>query len=165
MANIDEINALKARRMRNQVEAVQRVTEDVVDTLRAGAQKHPNHGSSHAGSGAEQLQHFLGTRPPLHGSDHADGRPSERQRTRGDRGSCTQPARGGPSCGTALVRGLQDVSREVAERSQQRLQRNFDGLQALARCRLMSDFVEVQSSLLRDNMDRLSAGAVGVSPS
>ena len=56
--------------------------------------------------------------------------------------------------GTALVRGLQDVSREMVERSQQRVQRNFDGLQALARCRSMSDFVEAQSSLLRDNLEQ-----------
>jgi phasin family protein len=42
----------------------------------------------------------------------------------------------------------------MAERSQQRLQRNVDGLQALARCRSMSDFVEVQSSLLRDNLEQ-----------
>ena len=56
--------------------------------------------------------------------------------------------------GTVLVRGLQDVSREVADRSQQRLQRNLDGLQALARCRSMTDFVEVQSSLLRDNLEQ-----------
>src|ERR671917_75977 len=54
----------------------------------------------------------------------------------------------------ALTRGLQDVSREVVERSQKRLQRNLDGLQALARCRSMTDFVEVQSSLLRDNLEQ-----------
>ena len=35
-----------------------------------------------------------------------------------------------------------------------RLQRNLDGLQALARCRSMSDIVEVQSSLLRDNLEQ-----------
>jgi hypothetical protein len=56
--------------------------------------------------------------------------------------------------GTALARGLQEVSREVVDRSQKRLQRNLDGLQALARCRSMTDFVEVQSSLLRDNLEQ-----------
>ena len=56
--------------------------------------------------------------------------------------------------GTALARGLQEVSREVVTRSQQRLQRNLDGLQALARCRSMTDFVEVQTSLLRDNLEQ-----------
>jgi hypothetical protein len=56
--------------------------------------------------------------------------------------------------GTAVARGLQDVSLEVFERSQQRLQRNLDGLQALARCRTMTDLVEVQRSLLRDNLEQ-----------
>ena len=46
------------------------------------------------------------------------------------------------------------MSREVVERSQKRLQRNLDGWQALARCRSMTDFVEVQSSLLRDNLEQ-----------
>jgi hypothetical protein len=55
---------------------------------------------------------------------------------------------------TTFVRGLQDVSDELVDRSQRRLQRNLDGLQALARCRSMADFVEVQSALLRDNLEQ-----------
>ena len=42
----------------------------------------------------------------------------------------------------------------MVDRSQKRLQRNLDGLQALARCRSMTDIVEVQSSLLRDNLEQ-----------
>src|SRR5918995_4894918 len=38
MANIDEVKRAEARRSREQGEAVQRVTEDVADTLRAGAE-------------------------------------------------------------------------------------------------------------------------------
>jgi phasin family protein len=49
---------------------------------------------------------------------------------------------------------LQDVSREIADRSQKRLQRNLDGLQALARCRSMTDLIEAQTSLLRDNLEQ-----------
>jgi hypothetical protein len=56
--------------------------------------------------------------------------------------------------GNALARGLQDVSREVIDRSQKRLQRNLDGLQALAQCRSVTDVVEVHSSLLRDNLEQ-----------
>ena len=60
-----------------------------------------------------------------------------------------------PSSAKSLrPRGLQEVSREVVSRSQQRLQRNLDGLQALARCRSITDLVEVQSSLLRDNLEQ-----------
>ena len=56
--------------------------------------------------------------------------------------------------GTVLVHGLQAVSREVADLSQKRLQRNLDGLQALARCRSMTDVVEVHSSLWPDNLEQ-----------
>ena len=42
----------------------------------------------------------------------------------------------------------------MADLSQKRLQRNLDGLQALARCRSVTDVVEVQSSLLRDNLEQ-----------
>src|SRR5215207_1659410 len=38
MANVDETKRADARRTRDQVEAVQRVTEDVADTLRAGVE-------------------------------------------------------------------------------------------------------------------------------
>jgi hypothetical protein len=55
---------------------------------------------------------------------------------------------------TTLLRGLQDVSDELVDRSQRRLRRNLDGLQALARCRSMADFVEVQTALLRDNLEQ-----------
>jgi len=54
---------------------------------------------------------------------------------------------------------LQDISREVFERGQQRLQRNLDGMQALARCRSMTDFVETQSTLLRDNLEQTVDGS------
>jgi len=52
------------------------------------------------------------------------------------------------------MRGLQDVSREWFELSQKRLQTNLEGLNALARCRSMNDLVEVQSSLIRDNLEQ-----------
>ena len=42
----------------------------------------------------------------------------------------------------------------MVDRSQKRLQRNLDGLQSLARCRSMTDLAEVQSSLLRDNLEQ-----------
>ena len=42
----------------------------------------------------------------------------------------------------------------MVDRSQKRLQRNLDGLQALARCRSMTDLAETQSSLMRDNLEQ-----------
>ena len=52
------------------------------------------------------------------------------------------------------MRGVQDVSREAFELSQKRLQTNLDGLSQLARCRSLSDFIAVQSSLLRENLEQ-----------
>ena len=42
----------------------------------------------------------------------------------------------------------------MVDRSQKRLQRNLDGLQVLARCRSMTDFIEAQTTLLRDNLEQ-----------
>ena len=70
MANIDEIKRAEARRAREQGEAVQRVTEDVADTLRR-SRKRPDHGSGHAGGGLQQLQRLLGAGPPLDRTDFA----------------------------------------------------------------------------------------------
>jgi hypothetical protein len=56
--------------------------------------------------------------------------------------------------GTALARGLQDVSREMFELSQKRLQRNLEGFNQLARCRSVADLVVAQSSLIRDNLEQ-----------
>ena len=55
--------------------------------------------------------------------------------------------------GTVLARGVQDVSREWFELSQKRLQKNLDGLSSLAQCRSVPDFMAVQTSLIRDNLE------------
>ena len=44
MASIDETKRFEARRAREQGEAVQRVTEDVADTLRSGVEERPDPG-------------------------------------------------------------------------------------------------------------------------
>ncbi|MDG2571324.1 phasin family protein, partial [Vibrio parahaemolyticus] len=53
-----------------------------------------------------------------------------------------------------LAMGLQDVSREWLELSQKRLQTNLEGLNALARCRSMNEFVAIHGSLIRDNVEQ-----------
>ena len=55
---------------------------------------------------------------------------------------------------TVLARGVQDVSREWFELSQKRLQMNLDGLRSLAQCRSVPDFMAVQASLIRDNLEQ-----------
>lgn len=54
----------------------------------------------------------------------------------------------------AMVRSVQNVTRECFELSQKRFQTNLDGLGQLVRCRSLSDFVAVQSSLIRDNLEQ-----------
>jgi hypothetical protein len=154
MASIDEMKRTEARRVREEGEAVQRVTEDVADTLRAGvesaqtmAQAMQEAVSNSFSAFSELARRSTGQTLPM-GS-----------RPEGELQGLTEEAahnlRAVAQSSTALARGLQEVSREVVARSQQRLQRNLDSLQALARCRSMSDFVEVQSSLLRDNLEQM----------
>ncbi|GEO17189.1 TIGR01841 family phasin [Microvirga aerophila] len=58
------------------------------------------------------------------------------------------------STASELARGVQDVSRECFELSQKRLQKNLDGLNSLAQCRSVPDFMAVQTSLIRDNLEQ-----------
>src|SRR5215213_7151409 len=150
MANIDETKRAEARRSREQVEAVQRVTEDVADTLRAGVESAQTMAQSMQEAVANSFSAFseLARRSTGQTLDQPDGT------TRGLTEEAAHNLRAVAQSSTVLSRGLQEVSREVVSRSQQRLQRNLDGLQALARCRSMTDFVEVQSSLLRDNLEQ-----------
>ena len=56
--------------------------------------------------------------------------------------------------GALLTRGFQDVSRAWFNLMQDRLQKNLDGFNALARCRSVPDFLAVQSGLIRDNLEQ-----------
>ena len=150
MANIDETKRAEARRAREQGEAVQRVTEDVADTLRAGVESAQTMAQAMQEAVSNSFSVFseLARRSTGQTLDQPDGT------TRGLTEEAAHNLRAVAQSSTALARGLQEVSREVVSRSQQRLQRNLDGLQALARCRSITDLVEVQSSLLRDNLEQ-----------
>jgi hypothetical protein len=150
MANIDETKRAEARRSREQVEAVQRVTEDVADTLRAGVESTQTMAQAMQEAVSNSFSAFseLARRSTGQTLDQPDGT------TRGLTEEAAHNLRAVAQSSTVLTRGLQEVSREVVSRSQQRLQRNLDGWQALARCRSMTDLVEVQSSLLRDNLEQ-----------
>ncbi len=56
---------------------------------------------------------------------------------------------------TVVVQGLQEISREWFGLAQDRFTKNLDGLNELARCRSVPDFVAVQSSLVRDNLQQM----------
>jgi hypothetical protein len=150
MASIDETKRAEARRSREQVEAVQRVTEEVADTLRAGVESAQTMAQTMQEAVSNSFSAFseLARRSTGQTLDQPDGT------TRGLTEEAAHNLRAVAQSSTVLSRGLQEVSREVVTRSQHRLQRNLDGLQALARCRSMTDLVEVQSSLLRDNLEQ-----------
>src|SRR3954452_11554938 len=53
---------------------------------------------------------------------------------------------------TVLARGFQEASHEWISLAQERMTRNMDGLNRLAGCRSVQDFVAVQSDLIRDSL-------------
>ncbi|WP_201842632.1 phasin family protein [Microvirga zambiensis] len=153
MASIDEMKRADTRRAREQGEAVQRVTDDVADTLRAGVESAQTMAQAMQEAVSNSFNAFTELTRRSTGQTLPMG-----SRPEGELQGLTEEAahnlRAVAQSSMALARGLQEVSREVVTRSQQRLQRNLDGLQALAHCRSMTDFVEVQSSLLRDNLEQ-----------
>lgn len=150
MASIEEAKRADMRRTRDEAEAQQGASGNVPAPLRAsvdGAQ-------TIAQAMQEAIANSFSAFSEL--ARHSTGRVM--QAASPETGSTPDIAGGGllpmAQPGAALARGLQDVSREMFDRSQKRLQRNLDGLQALARCRSMTDLMEVQSTLLRDNLEQ-----------
>jgi phasin family protein len=58
-------------------------------------------------------------------------------------------------CGTILLRGWQDISREWMSLGQRRLQKNLENMQTLAACQNMQDLVATQTELVRDTMQEM----------
>jgi hypothetical protein len=149
MASIDETKRAEARRAREQVESVQRVAE----TLRAGVEST----QTLARAMQEAVQNSLGAVSEL-ARRSTDQAMQVFGRSDGDAHELTEQAsqnlRAVAQSGTALARGVQDVTRECVELSQKRLQTNLDGVSQLARCRSMSDLVAVQTALMRDNLEQ-----------
>ena len=56
---------------------------------------------------------------------------------------------------SVLMKGGQEVSREVLGLVQDRVQKNIDGLSRLAGCRSVQDFVATQSDLMRDGLQQV----------
>jgi hypothetical protein len=153
MAAIDETKRSEARRAREQVDAVQRVADDLGETVRAGTES----AQSIAQSMQQVVQNSFGVFSEL--ARRSTGQAMQMfARPDGDSRGLAQQASENlktvAQSNTVLMRGLQDVSREWFELSQKRLQTNLEGLNALARCRSMNDLVEVQSSLIRDNLEQ-----------
>ncbi|WP_262268686.1 MULTISPECIES: phasin family protein [Microvirga] len=153
MVAFDEGKRSEARRLREPVEAVQRVTEDLAETVRAGTEGAQTIAKSMQqvvensfGLFSELARRSTGQAMQMFARNDGEARGLAAQ----DSGTAPGAARSN----AVFVRGFQDVSREWFELSQKRLQTNLDGLNALARCRSMNDFVTVQSSLIRDNLEQ-----------
>ena len=58
---------------------------------------------------------------------------------------------------TVLARGFQEASHEWISLAQERVTKNIDGLNRLAGCRSVQDFVAVQSDLARDDLQQIIA--------
>jgi len=57
--------------------------------------------------------------------------------------------------GSVLARGAQEISQEVFGLIQERVRKNADAVNQLARVRSVQDFVAVQSDLARDNLEQV----------
>lgn len=153
MASIDEAKRIEAQRQREQTEAANRAAYDVADTMRAGAES----AQALARAMQEVVESSFNIFSELarHSTGQAMqmfGRPNGGTQELATEAS--QNFRVAAQSSTALVRGLQDVSREVFELSQRRLQTNINGLSTLAQCRSMTDLVAAQASLIRNNVEQ-----------
>lgn len=153
MAANDETKRVEARRTREQIESVQRVADDLAETVRTGTEN----AQSIAQAMQQAVQNSFGTFSELARQSTGQAmqmfnRPSGDGRGLPEEASTNLKALA--QSNTVLVRGFQDLSREWFELGQRRLQTNLEGLNALARCRTMNDLVAVQSSLIRDNLEQ-----------
>jgi phasin family protein len=149
MAGVEEAKRAQVKRGREQVESIQRIAEDVTNTVQAGAEG----AQTMARTMQEAVQTSLSTASELArlSTDQMMQLVNARKgnaRSLGDETSRNLQAV------AVLARGAQDVSREWFELSQKRLHKNLDGLSSLAQCRSVPDFIAVQTSLIRDNLEQ-----------
>jgi phasin family protein len=55
--------------------------------------------------------------------------------------------------GTVLAKGVQQISQEWFGLAQERFTHNLEGLNRLARCQSVQDFMAIQSELVRENLE------------
>jgi hypothetical protein len=141
-----------ARREREEAKRVQQAAETVVNTAWAAprtaqqaatvAQEVVRSGVS---TGAEVAQHMTDQLAEVSGA--------ARQRTQQLTERATQNLQAVTQSSAILARGIQEASGECLKMVQERMQKNLDGVNALVRCRSLPEFLEVQSSLFRDNLE------------
>ena len=153
MANVEKAKRAETKRAREQVESVQRIAEDVTNTAQAGVEG----AQTAVRTMQEAVQTGLSTASELARLSTDRAMQLFNPRT-GDAQSLAEETsrnlQAVAQAGTVLARGVQDVSREWFELSQKRLQTNLEGLRSLAQCRSVPDFMAVQTSLIRDNLEQ-----------
>jgi hypothetical protein len=153
MASNEETKRAEAKQAREQVETVQRVTDDIADTVRAGVEG----AQTMVRTMQESVQNSFGAVSDMARRSTAQPLPlfnPSGEDARDVAGQAAEHLRAAAQSSTALARGVQDVSREVFALSQKRLQTNLEGLNQLARCRSLADLVAAQSSLFRENLEQ-----------
>lgn len=148
-----EQRRVEVRREREQTDNVRAIAEDVVSTVQTGFERSRQIAQTMQDaidsglSRTSELASFTSDRAtrfdglPLWG----DWDPTKQ---------ATQNLQTLAASGTALARRVQDVSEECMALAQKRLQRNLDGLNALAQCRSVQDLFALQQALIRANLEQ-----------
>jgi hypothetical protein len=142
----------EARQEREQVETVKRTADSIATGVRSAAE------GAHRAARASQdsVRTGLGT------ASEIAQRSTEQvvqlfsasgKQTQGAAEEAAQRMQAVAHSSTALVRGLQEVSRAYFEMTQHRFQKNVEAFAAFSRCRSVPEFVEAQTSLVRQNVD------------
>jgi len=142
----------EVRREREEAKRVQQAAETVVNTAWAAPRTAQQAATaaqevarSGAGAGAEVARRMTEQVTEVSG---AGG-----QRTQQLTERATQNLQAVTQSSAVLARGIQEASGECLEMVQERMQKNLDGVNALFRCRSLPEFLEAQSSLMRDNLE------------
>ena len=141
-----------ARREREEAKRVQQAAEVVVNTAWAA----PKAAQQTAKSAQEVAQTSVSTVVEV--AQRTTDQVTEvfgaaRQRTQELTKRATENLQVVTQSSAILARGIQEASGECLEMVQERMQKNLDGVNALVRCRSLPEFLAVQSSLLRDNLE------------
>jgi hypothetical protein len=153
MASVEEAKRAETKRARERVDIVHEVAENLTHTVQTGAEG----AQTAVRTMQEVVQTGLSTASELARLSTDRAMQLFNPRARDVQSLAEESSRNLQAvaqAGTVLARGVQDVSREWFELSQKRLQKNLDGLSSLARCRSVPDFMAVQTSLIRDNLEQ-----------
>jgi hypothetical protein len=158
-AEIDEAKRLEAeqrraeaREERESAERVQHAAEAVVSTAWAA----PLAAQGMARASEQVVRSGVGTASEVaQGATDQVARVADLagQRTQMLAESTAQNLRVLTQSGSVMVETLQEISSECLDMAQERLRRNLEGVQALARCGTPFEFVAAQNALVRQNLE------------